>query len=213
MAGLRKSCQRKPQLKMMNTSELGRKYDQIAEWWNDEADKNNCGTEFVEKALNFSIPKGKALDIGCGGGRFIEHLKNHHKDTGIDVSSKMLSIAKSKHPNVELIQTDFYEWNTQEKFDLIIAWDSVFHAPQELQKPITIKMCELLHEQGIILFTAGGVEGKVNGTMNGVKFEYASLNYRQYLNILDEQQCKIIIFEQDQYPLEHVVFMAQKKES
>jgi SAM-dependent methyltransferase len=154
----------------------------------------------------------RVLDIGCGGGRLIELLKNSHRVTGIDVSVEMIKTAKARHPAVEFIHEDFFEWDSQETFDLIIAWDSVFHAPYELQRPITAKMCDLLSDGGILLFTAGGVDGEISGSMRGVNFEYASLDYREYLKILDEEKCKILLMERDQHPLDHIIFICKKLE-
>lgn len=194
----------------MKANELANRYDQIAAWWNEEISKSNSGIEYVEKALNLLDQKGKALDIGCGGGRFIDRLKSKHAVTGIDVSKEMISIAKARHPDVTFINEDIYVWNTTEKFDVIIAWDSIFHAPYELQEPIISKMCALSRDGGMLLFTTGCVDGKVSGTMEGVAFEYASLDYKHYLKILEEQHCEIVLMEKDQYPLEHMVFMGQK---
>ncbi|MCP4550630.1 MAG: class I SAM-dependent methyltransferase [Bacteroidetes bacterium] len=63
------------------------------------------------------------------------------------------------NPNVHFIHSDFISWNTEETFDLIIAWDSIFHVPKELQQEATVKMCQFLNPDGILLFTAGSYSG------------------------------------------------------
>jgi len=44
-------------------------------------------------------PRERVLDLGCGNGRLYESLKNTNY-TGLDISEKLISIAKEKYPNV-----------------------------------------------------------------------------------------------------------------
>jgi len=173
---------------------------------------SDYGMTYVRKAMSLTKTNAKVLDIGCGStGRAIdEALKNGFVITGIDVSAEMIRIAKKKHPDVTFIHDDFIEWHASEYFDLIIAWDSMFHAPRHLQGKITKKMCSLLKEGGILLFTAGTEAGEVSGEMDGVLFEYGSIGYLEYLNIINEMKCKIVLMEEDQFPAGHMVFICQK---
>ena len=196
----------------MNSKELGKRYDKIAVWWTEEMISSDYGVNYVKKAIEFTKQNAKVLDIGCGGsGRIInEVLKNNLEILGIDLSAEMIRIAKEKYPGIKFINADFNEWNASEYFDLVIAWDSVFHSPKYLQKTITKKMCNLLTKGGILLFTAGGIDGERSGKMKEVLFEYGSLDYLEYLKIIEEMQCRIILMERDQYPLDHMVFICQK---
>ena len=55
------------------------------------------------KEIN-SYPSGKVLEVGVGHGNHLKFYKNH-KVTGIDISLKMLEIAKQKNsPHIELLQ-------------------------------------------------------------------------------------------------------------
>ncbi len=198
----------------MNSKELGENYNRIAEWWTDtQMKKPEYGMEYIQKAMGYARKKSKFLDIGCGGtGRVIdEALKNDFEISGIDVSSEMIKLAKAKHPNVNFINGDFIEWETKDYFDLIIAWDSIFHAPLSLQKEVTMKMCSLLNPGGVLLFTGGSYTGEASGKMEGVLFEYGTIGYRGYLDIIEEMKCKIILMEEDQYPAGHIVFICQKQ--
>ncbi len=202
-----------PRYIKMISDKLGKNYNKIASWWTTTQLKNpEYGMGYVRKAMKYSKSNSKYLDIGCGStGRTISEAIKHDFDiTGIDVSSEMIRIAKTKHPNINLVNDDFIQWNTSEKYNLIIAWDSIFHAPKHLQEKITKKMCCLLETGGILLFTAGGIDGECAGNMEGVKFEYGSLSYLDYLNIIDEMSCKTILMESDQHPLNHMVFICQK---
>ena len=173
---------------------------------------SDYGMKYVQRAMSLSKKNSKVLDIGCGSsGRTTDEALKHGFDIiGIDVSYEMIRIAKEKHPDISFIQDDFIEWSTSQHFDLIIAWDSIFHAPKHFQETITRKMVSLLNEGGILLFTAGSEAGEVSGEMEGVSFEYGSIGYREYLNILDEMKCKIVLMEEDQFPNGHMVFICKK---
>lgn len=198
----------------MRFQDIGAKYNKIAQWWtNTQMQNPEYGMDFIRKAMGYAKNKSKLLDIGCGGtGRVIdEALKNEYEITGIDASSEMLKLAKAKHPNINFINENFIKWETTDKYDLIIAWDSTFHAPLSLQAKITTKMCSLLNSGGVLLFTSGIDAGEVSGKMAGVLFEYGTIGYREYLDIIEQENCKIILIEEDQFPSGHLVVMCQKQ--
>jgi hypothetical protein len=72
------------------------------------------------------------------------------------------------------------------------------------------RLCDVFATGGVILFTAGGVDGKITGQMCGLKLYYSSLSDEEYLRILNEKGCKCILLHRDQYPEEHVVFIGAK---
>jgi len=194
----------------MNAEDLGRNYDKIADWWEGNHKDSSYGVNYVVRAIQKSKTRNKALDVGCGsGGRIIDTILAAGYDlTGIDVSSGMTEIAKSKQPEVTFINADFMTWHSDEEFDLIIAWDSIFHAPRSLQKSVIEKLCLHLAPDGILLFTCGGFDGEVSGEMKGVPFEYGSLSYLEYLEIVKNSDCETVTMERDQP--KHMVFICRK---
>jgi hypothetical protein len=71
-------------------------------------------------------------------------------------------------------------------------------------------LCGALAKGGVILFTAGGVDGEITGRMCGQNFYYSSLSEEEYLRIMKDTGCKLILLERDQYPEDHVVFIGVK---
>jgi len=69
---------------------------------------------------------GSILDIGCGSGRHLIPLsKLNYNITGIDNSSGMLDLLKSKYKNADIKKINVYKYNLKKKFDLIIMmWNS-----------------------------------------------------------------------------------------
>jgi SAM-dependent methyltransferase len=196
----------------MKPTDTGHLYDRIADWWDDQEGQSTAGIQFVRSAIKLSANKGKALDVGCGSsGRIITALLDAgFQVTGIDVSEAMIEHARKRHPGSHFILGDICEWQPQEQYDAIIAWDSIFHVPYSAQRRVVAKLCEALAEGGVILFTAGGVDGEIVGQMRGQDFYYSSLAEVEYLRIMNEHGCKCVLMQRDQYPEEHVVFIGAK---
>ncbi len=196
----------------MKPEETGKSYDKIASWWNNNLLNSKYGLSYLEKAINLSSQKRNALDVGCGtGGRIISALiKSGYEVTGIDISDEMIKSARLNHPSVNFIKDDICKWNTCDKFDIIIAWDSLFHVPLTIQKSVISKLCTFLSEKGVLLITAGVSEGEKTGSMHHQIFYYSSLNEIEYLKIMKENGCECILLERDQFPEEHIVIIAIK---
>ncbi|HEX5733992.1 MAG TPA: class I SAM-dependent methyltransferase [Blastocatellia bacterium] len=196
----------------MKPTDTGNLYNRISSWWDDQQGQSKTGIHFVRKALTLSANKGNALDVGCGsGGRILSALLDAgFQVTGIDVSEAMLEFARKRHPDSGFIHADICEWEPHERYDVIIAWDSIFHVPYFEQRRVIVKLCDALASGGVILFTAGGIDGEITGQMCGQDFYYSSLAEEEYLRLMKEKGCKCILMERDQHPEEHVVFIGAK---
>lgn len=199
-------------VQIVKPAETGHLYDRIAFWWDAQEGKSKAGVDFVRAAIRLSARKGGALDVGCGsGGRIIAALANAgFRVTGIDVSAAMIELARKRHPDSRFILGDICEWQPQEKYDAVIAWDSIFHAPYSEQRRVVSKLCGALANGGVILFTAGGVDGEITGRMHGQDFYYSSLAEEEYLRAMTGGGCTCVLMQRDQYPEEHVVFIGVK---
>ena len=156
----------------MTPSDSAKSYDQLAEHWNGDAFPRNNGIEQHERAIAFVTEKGCALDIGCGSsGRIIDLLTSHGFDVeGLDISYRMIELAKKRHPNVTFHHADICEWEFSRKYDLISAWDSIWHLPLSDQEPVLKKILQGLTPGGVCIFTTGGLNApseKVDSAMGG----------------------------------------------
>lgn len=92
------------------------------------------------KHINYFLqPEDSVLEIGCGIGHTLAHLKS--KDlTGIDFSQKMITEAKANYSDINFIVMDAEKITLDRKFDVIILsntigfFENVLDVFQELHK-------------------------------------------------------------------------------
>ncbi|MBI5753574.1 class I SAM-dependent methyltransferase [Candidatus Peregrinibacteria bacterium] len=132
-------------------------YNEIAEEF--DSTRNHSWKEF--KIFLKYIKNGqKIADLGCGNGRFYDFLKENCKInyTGIDNSTKLLNLAKSKFKNDsdcqflegDLLKTGL-ETNSQ---DLVTAIASFHHLPgKETRKKSLQEIHRILKENGILIIS------------------------------------------------------------
>jgi ubiquinone/menaquinone biosynthesis C-methylase UbiE len=139
----------------------------VRNWYNliaDGFDKRYEGVEglywenFENKIVNELVNvKGKVvLDLGCGGGRYaLSVYKNVKKIIGIDVSDKLVEIAKKKLSPampIEFLVGD--ATNTcfkDEYFDVVVSLGMFEYL--EDPSPFLVEINRILKRNGILLFT------------------------------------------------------------
>lgn len=87
----------------------------------------------ITKELEALNPKS-ILDIGCGNGKWFTALKKIAPNyLGVDISSKLIKIAKAKHPKGQFIKADLRKLSSvvKEKYDVIFSYTSLLHVPPE----------------------------------------------------------------------------------
>ena len=194
----------------MKPSLLGKKYDKIASWWHDQHHASSYGVSQFEKAIDYAAKGGLALDVGCGaGGRLTRIMENNgFAITGLDVSQEMIALAKKNHPRHRFLHQDINTWDCDEKFDLIVAWDSLFHLPYELQTPVISKLCKSLAENGVLIYSFGDDDGEHIDRWHDDEFYYSSIGINANLQLLMNSGLTILHLELDQYPQNHVYVIA-----
>jgi RimJ/RimL family protein N-acetyltransferase len=197
----------------MTPEQVAASYDQIADQW---LDLSTYGFAPIERAVAFMKRKGVALDVGCGTGRCLDLLARHGFTTdGIDASAEMIALARQRHPDARLVHADICVWELPRPYDLIVAWDSVWHVPLDRQKLVLTKLCRGLSEGGVLVYSTGGTdlpEEKRDSCM-GPPMYHASLGIPKTLHVLADAGCVCRHLEYDQPPETHVYLIAQKSEN
>lgn len=201
-------------MKFIDPKLIGAKYDKIAHWWHQEHDHSLYGIEQIRGAILYCNQRRSALDVGCGsGGRVFRLLEEMGFGiTGIDASAEMIAIARASHPAALLQVADIREWQSAERFDLIIAWDSIFHLAQHEHEPVLKKLADLLGAGGILIYTLGDAVGEHESDWHDDKFPYSSIGIGENLRVLMDCGLHIRHVELDQYPQKHAYIIARKGE-
>lgn len=198
----------------MKPEDIGKAYDQITHIWQQEDFNLENGIEQHRRAISFTKGRGKALDVGCGcTGRFVDLLlAEGFSPRGLDVSAKKISLARSRHPDVDFVHADICQYLLTESYDFITAWDSIWHIPLSEQRNVITKLVQSLNKEGILIFSFGGTteEGSHTNSFMGPEVYYSSLGTNGFVQLLIEQGCMIRHLEFDQYPELHTYLIVEK---
>lgn len=133
----------------MSKTKVEKHFDKVAKKYDFYKKKNSFYYENLKKLLGREIPRGgSVLEIGCGTGDLLNHLKPG-KGYGFDISSEMISISNYKFRNSKNL-TFSTEW-PKGIFDYIFMSDVIEH----LEKPEgTFKqISKLMNERSKFIIT------------------------------------------------------------
>ncbi|MEX2457973.1 MAG: class I SAM-dependent methyltransferase [Actinomycetota bacterium] len=92
-----------------------RYYDAIYAW-KDYADE----AEVLHQTIQQRNPWAQTLlDVACGTGRHLEHLRKNYTVEGLDLDPELLQIAAGRLPNVPLHLGDMAEFDLGRTFDVV----------------------------------------------------------------------------------------------
>ena len=68
---------------------------------------------------------GKALlDVACGTGAYLEHLRTWYDAEGLDLDPGMLAVARQKLPDLPLHEADLVDFDLARQFDVVVCLGS-----------------------------------------------------------------------------------------
>ncbi len=147
--------------------------------------------------------KAKVLEMGVGTGEITKPLYDlGYEITGVDLSSKMIEIAKSHMEKAVFILADFSNSLNEIsiKFDFIVFSYSIHHLSYNDQIELLIKLNDYLNEDGIIII--GDVSTFTIEDMNQLQNKYATIwDDEEYYPILKKYQLSQLV---DIYKLSYV---------
>ena len=126
-------------------------FNTIARLVADKADGPDRYESFLLRQL--PAPCANVLEIGCGAGRLARAIAGREsKVTGIDVSTEMIRLARSRTPDdagVEFVWGDFSVLAVKAgTYDCVVSVATLHHLPAE---PALARMKSLLKPEGILV--------------------------------------------------------------
>ncbi|MEM1243370.1 MAG: class I SAM-dependent methyltransferase [Pseudomonadota bacterium] len=181
---------------MQSKDKVYKIYDKIIDWFDAHRSKD---LTMEKRYLDYIISKipvnSQVLDIGCGTGEPIAKyfIAKNFQLTGIDASSKMIQLCKTRFPQAKWHCQDMRKLKLDTTFDLIIAWHSLFHLPQNEQKSTLSLLASYLKKHSLLVFTTGYEEAEEWSNNGGYDLYQASLSIESYQKILQENGLKILM--------------------
>jgi len=122
---------------------------------------------------DYLVPGEKVLDLGCGNGRFYEVMKDYNPPTassrslrerapkkvdyiGVDISEKLIKIAKEKYPKVKFLVADALNLPFPNNyFDKVYAIAFFHHIPsKEYRLKVLKEIKRVLNKNRLLILTA-----------------------------------------------------------
>lgn len=127
-------------------------YDAIAENFSETRERPWEGWQLLKKYFG----KGKdILDIGCGNGRAADFFE-YKSYTGIDISRKLIKIAKKTH-NAKKVRFEVgncTDLHSSKKFDLAVAVAVFHHLPSPKIRVLALRnVHSALKKDGVFIFS------------------------------------------------------------
>ena len=131
-------------------------YDKIAEQFDEYRAPFSDKAE-LDEFMSSVKPGGHVLDVGCGTGVVTRYLvDNGYQVTGIDISHKMLELARQRVPEAtfevgDMTALDFVDYS----FDGILSTYAVFHVPRTEHLALFQGFHRILKKGCALLFSVG----------------------------------------------------------
>lgn len=191
-------------------------YDKIVGWFDEHRNKELMEKRYFDFIITHIPYGGTVLDLGCGTGEPIAayFIKNGYALTGVDGSTKMIELCKTRFSEQNWIVDDLLHINLYKQFDLILAWHSFFHLTHDQQLEAFTVINTHLKPGGLFAFTSGHQHGEVWSDNGGQNLYHASLSTAAYREQLDLNNFKVLIHEiEDPKCGDATIWITQKNKS
>ena len=112
---------------IMGKESVENHFDEIASNYDYWKEKNSYYYDTIKTFVSRIIPpESSVLEVGCGTGEILD-IVQPVRGVGIDISAKMVELAKQKFPQHTFIHSPIEDLQIDEKFDFIILVDVADH--------------------------------------------------------------------------------------
>ena len=152
--------------------------------WSSGSQALRPDQELVLKIINEKkLNNCKILDVGCYTGELLAALSDEYLKFGVEMSDKAAMLTKEK--NIEIIGSDLYRINSNNKFDIVVAIDVIEHTqnPEEF----LLNLIKLLNSSGEVIISTGNTDNWMWRLLKN-KFWYSS--FPEHISFIGESWLK-----------------------
>lgn len=106
-----------------------RHFDEIAEVYDAGKERQWYYYDYLVRIYKEHVPPhSSVLDVGCGTGSILHRLEPT-RGVGLDLSPRMVHLARAKYPNLEFRVEDIARPVRRERYDFVLLSDVLEHLP------------------------------------------------------------------------------------
>lgn len=169
-------------------------YNTIADDYYNHRNLSKFDSE-LEEFASLLAQNAHILDVGCGAGiptaEFL--IRRGIKVTGIDLSDKMLELARSNVSRAKFVKMDMNDLKFNENtFDGIVSVYALFHVPRENHFDIFKQFYKILKPSGILMINTGVSESEGTSRFFGVPMFWSNFSPKITLTLVKKAGFSII---------------------
>ncbi len=190
-------------------------YDRVAEGYARSRDRTLFERKWLDRMLAHA-PGRRVLDLGCGTGLPIARYLADRRAavTGVDGAAGMIEHFQRNLPDATAHLADMRGLDLGERFDVILAWNSLFHLTPEDQRAMFPVFAAHAAPRAVLIFTAGPQQGEPVGKVAGERVYHASLAPQEYRDLLGQNGFSVLAYvPEDPECRGHTVWLARLGEA
>lgn len=154
--------------------------------WADARGERLVEREWLDQFLQLLPAPATVLDLGCGSGLPIgRYLADRGVSvTGVDSAPEMTALFARNLPGHATRVSDMRGLDLGQRFNGLIAWDSVFHLSHDHQRAMFGAFAAHALPGAALMFTSGPAFGEAIGALEGEPLYHASLDPEEYRDLL-----------------------------
>jgi ubiquinone/menaquinone biosynthesis C-methylase UbiE len=178
-------------------------YDRVADRYGAWAGRIRAEerARYASVLLDTVCEDDDVLELGCGDGLpTTRQLAERFSVTGVDLSSKLLSLARRNVPAGKFIHADMTELEFEsESFDAVAAFYSLIHVPRNELPSLLISVEKWLRPGGLFVATMGTVSEEIGFEDDwlGVPMCWSSYDAETNSRLVEESGLHIISAQEE----------------
>jgi SAM-dependent methyltransferase len=188
-------------------------YQRFARDYDRDRSRSLMEAAYLDEVLARLDGRARILDLGCGSAEPIARffIDNGCRFTGVDAAPAMIALCRARFPAATWLVQDMRMLALSQRFDAILAWDSVFHLCAEDQRRMFPIFEQHIAPQGLLLFTSGPGAGVAIGDLFGNALFHASLDAEEYEQLLTRHGFDVLLHRvEDPDCGRHTVWLAEQ---